>query len=208
MDSVALTPQGFMEVDAVTARTGVQKYKRNNGQIVREYRPEYEVFSDKNINALRTSAVTNDHPPEMVTPHNSKKYMVGFPSGKVEKVTVPSSSEKFLQTKIVITDANAIEAVRKGKAELSNGYSVEVDNSPGIHRGEPYDIVQRDIVNNHIALVWSARGGENVRLKMDSQDGILERDYFNFDAIIVEEKIINLDSDLIDLDAHRKRRIG
>lgn len=189
-DSVSMTPQGFMEVTAVTARTGVQKYKRKDGTIVREYRPEYEVFSDKNINALRTSAVTNDHPPEMVTPHNAKKYMVGFPSGKVEKITEPSSREKFLQTQIVISDSNAIDAVRQGKAQLSNGYSVEVDNAPGIHNGEPYDIIQRDIVNNHIAIVWEARGGENVRIKMDSEDGILEHDYLDLD---IREDILDLD---------------
>lgn len=172
-DSVVTTPQGFLEITAVTARTGVQKYLRKDGSILREFRPESEVFSIENMNALRTSPVTNDHPPEMVTPLNSKKFMVGFPSGPVEKVSEPSSVEKFLQTKLVITDQNAINAINDGKAELSNGYSVELESEPGIHMGEPYDVIQRKIINNHVAIVWKARGGENVRLKLDSLDAVL-----------------------------------
>ena len=54
-DSVVTTPQGFLEITAVTARTGVQKYLRKDGSILREFRPESEVFSIESMNALRTS---------------------------------------------------------------------------------------------------------------------------------------------------------
>ena len=102
-DSISTTAQGFIEVDAVTARTGVQKYRKPDGSIRREFRPESEVFNDVNIEALRTSIVTNDHPPEMVTPINARKYMVGFPTGPIEKATEDSSQERYLKTKLIIT---------------------------------------------------------------------------------------------------------
>ena len=34
-DSISTTAQGFIEVDAVTARTGVQKYRKPDGSIRR-----------------------------------------------------------------------------------------------------------------------------------------------------------------------------
>lgn len=180
-DSVKTTSQGFVEIDAVTARTGVQKYKKANGEIRREFRPEAEVFNQNNIDALRTSVVTNDHPPVMVTPLNAKKYMVGFPTGPIEKITEPSSEEKYLKTKIVITDKATIDAINSGKAELSNGYFSAIENSPGIYKGESYDMIQRNIINNHIAVVWKGRGGQNVRLVLDSEAAILMEDSFDYE---------------------------
>ena len=178
------TPQGFMQVRAYTARTGVQKYKRKDGTYLREYRPEQEVFTEKNIEALKTSPVTNGHPPEMVTPENSRKYMVGFPSEGVKKID-NDGPEKYLEAWLTITDKDAIAAIKAGKAQVSNGYSVELDWTPGLYKGENYDAVQRKIVNNHIAIVWHARGGPNVCLHLDSDDAIID---FNKD-----EKVIDMD---------------
>ena len=185
-NSVKKTPQGFLEIRAYTARTGVQKYKKADGSIMREYRPEAEVFSNANIEALKTSPVTNDHPPEMLTPENAKKYMVGFPSEPVRKID-NDGPEKYLETWLTITDKDAIAAIRAGKAQVSNGYSVDLDYSPGLYKGEAYDAVQRKIVNNHIAVVWHARGGANVRLHLDAEDSEIIYDeikeIFDMDAI-------------------------
>ena len=89
------TPQGFLKVRAYTARTGVQIYKKADGSSLREFRPEYEVFSDENVEALKVSPVTNGHPPEMITPENSKKYIVGFPVKGVRKIQ-DDGPEKYL----------------------------------------------------------------------------------------------------------------
>lgn len=138
--------------------------------MLREYRPEHEVFSDENIEALKTSPVTNGHPPEMVTPQNSKKYMVGFPTRTVEQIKDTVYDEKYLKTWLTITDQDAINAINAGKAQISNGYNVNLEFTPGHYKGEKYDAIQKDIVNNHIAIVWQARGGPNVRLHMDEGD--------------------------------------
>ena len=120
---VKQTVQGFIEVKATTARTGIQSYKVPGGRVLLEYRPENEVFSKENMDSLITSPVTNGHPKEMVTPDNSKKYMVGFPIRGVKKVS--KEEEHFLETTLTITDSNAIEAINAGKAQVSNGlYSI------------------------------------------------------------------------------------
>ena len=189
------TPQGFLEVRAYTARTGVQKYKKKDGTYLREYRPEQEVFTDKNIEALKTSPVTNGHPPEMVTPENSKRYMVGFPTKGVRKID-NDGPEKYLETWLTITDKDAIAAIKAGKAEVSNGYSVELDWTPGLYKGENYDAVQRKIVNNHIAIVWHARAGGNVRLHLDAEDAIvaddevLDMDTINIDSVLDMDEMV------------------
>ena len=187
--NIKKTPQGFLEIPAYTARTGVQSYKKKDGTMLKEFRPEVEVFAEKNIDALKVSPVTNGHPPEMVTPKNSKKYMVGFPTKTVEKVEDEVFGEKYLKTWLVITDQDAINAINSGKAQISNGYTVNLDFSPGFHKGYKYDAIQRDITNNHIAIVWNARGGPNVRLKMDAEDA----EFFE-----IEDEKEKIDEEVID----------
>lgn len=172
--NVKETAQGFLVIPAYTARTGIQKYRMPDGTVIKEYRPEEEVFSDSSMSSLRTAAVTDGHPPEMVNPKNADKYLVGFPDGVIEKKQ--DMHEQYLATHVIITHERAIDAIKAGKAELSNGYSTDLDFSPGEYNGEKYDAIQRNIVNNHIAIVWKGRAGERVRLRMDSKDAVLVND--------------------------------
>ena len=84
--NVKKTPQGFLVIPAYTARTGIQTYIMEDGSILNEFRPEDEVFSEKSMSSLRTAAVTNGHPEEMVNPDNAKELMLGHTSGVIEKV--------------------------------------------------------------------------------------------------------------------------
>ena len=53
--------------------------------------------------------------------------------------------------------------------ELSCGYNLRLDETPGVWEGQPYDAIQRDIEINHLALVDKARAGEQARLNIDGQ---------------------------------------
>lgn len=55
--------------------------------------------------------------------------------------------------------ANLIEA---GKKELSCGYRCIYEWAPGTYKGQPFDVVQRRIRGNHLALVESGRMGPEV----------------------------------------------
>jgi len=172
--NVKETPQGFLVIPAFTARTGIQSYRMADGSILNEFRPEDEVFSDSSMTSLRTAAVTDGHPKEMVNPENAHELMLGHTDGVIEKVQ--DGDEKFLKTHLVITHKKAIDAIRAGKAELSNGYNVDLDFTPGEYAGQRYDAVQRNIVNNHIAIVWKGRAGKKARLRLDEKDAILLTD--------------------------------
>lgn len=176
--NVRETAQGFLEITATTARTGIQRYRMDDGTVLKEFRPEDEVFSNQAIESLETSVITDGHPKEMVNPDNAGKLMVGFPKTGVEKVKI--GDEFYPKMKLVVTHRDGIEAIRAGKAQLSHGYNVDLDFGEGEHNGERYDCTQRNIVNNHIALVWRARGGENAKLHLDSQDAILITDNDNY----------------------------
>lgn len=170
-NNVKETPQGFLVIPAFTARTGLQKYRQADGTILTEYRPEEEVFSESSMASLRTAVVTNRHPVVMVNPDNAQEFMVGYTNGIVSQED--DGDEKYLATELVITHASAIDAIKKGRVELSNGYDVSLDFTPGKYKGENYDAIQRNIINNHIALVDRGRAGEKVCLKLDENDAIL-----------------------------------
>ena len=50
------------------------------------------------------------------------------------------------------------------------GYNLDLIEEPGVWKGQPYDAIQTNIVINHLALVASARAGEQARLNIDGSD--------------------------------------
>lgn len=169
LDGVEVLPTGFLRIPIFAARTGIQLYRDKEGNVLREYRPKEEVFSAKTMSSLRNAPFTNDHPDEMVSPKNARQLMVGFTGDTVENV-----DDQYLKTHVVVTDEATIELIQDGKVEVSMGYDVELDETPGEYEGEHYDMVQRNIVCNHMSLVDRARGGPEVRLRLDSDAFLVE----------------------------------
>lgn len=170
LTKIEKTPQGFVRLPAFVTRVGVFKYKKPDGSIVRELRPPDEVFSPKSLETLKLIPVTNDHPTVLVNADNAKQLAVGWTGELVKK------NDQFLETTLTIHDNSAIQDVEGGKHELSCGYESELDETPGVFQGEPYDVIQRNIQYNHVALVAKGRAGPQVRLKLDSDDAILFED--------------------------------
>jgi hypothetical protein len=168
LDGFEVTPQGFLRIPVYAARTGIQLYRKNDGTALREYRPPEEVFSERTMASLRCCPMTNNHPKEMVNADNAKDLVGGFTVDHVEKV-----DNRFLKTYVVIFDRQMIDDIQAGKREVSMGYDVDVEFTPGEVDGQKYDAVQRNIVHNHIALVDRARGGREVRLRLDGEDAVL-----------------------------------
>lgn len=161
------TDEGFLRVPARISRTGIQEYfavemgltDRDPKEVIKVYRPEEEVFSDISLNSFSSKPVTNNHPPELVTSKNSKQYTVGMSGPEVLK------DGDFVKAVLNITDAEAIENIESGKVELSNGYTADIDWTPGVTpEGEQYDAVQRNIKGNHIAIVERGRAGPSCKV--------------------------------------------
>jgi len=161
------TDEGFLVVPARISRTGIQQYlaiemglqDRNPEDVIRVYRPEEEVFADASLMSFSNKPVTNNHPPELVNAANAKQYSVGHAGPSVTR------DGSFAKTDLFIIDAQSIEDIESGKAELSNGYTADIDWTPGVSPdGEEYDAVQRNIKGNHIAIVERGRAGRDCRV--------------------------------------------
>jgi hypothetical protein len=169
LGSAERTPQGFLRIPVYATRSGVFKYKTQDGRTIREFRPPDEVFSEDSMKTLRGAPVTLRHPPVMVGPDNVKDFMKGYLSDDVKR------DEDKLSAVAYIADALAISAVEKdGLREVSCGYLADLEESPGEYEGEGYDYVQRNIRYNHLAIVDRGRAGPEVRLRLDGDDAVAE----------------------------------
>lgn len=157
------TAQGALRVDGVFTRSGVFSYKNRDGSERREYRPPEEVFRADALESFESVPVTDDHPPELVTPANRALYQRGLVSEGVRR------DGDLVVGSMVVFDAETIDKMEQGKVALSCGYEVELDETPGTHpvHGR-YDAVQRNIRGNHLALVDVARAGPEARVRMDA----------------------------------------
>lgn len=159
------TREGFLRADAFVSRVGVFSYRDGKGKTRRELRHPDEVSKADSLASLEAAPVTLDHPPEAVTAANAKAYSVGS-VGKAEM------SGRYIKALVQVTDAAAVDAVVKGKNQLSCGYTCELDWTPGTYNGERYDAVQRDIKYNHVAALALGRAGPEVAIRLDGDDAI------------------------------------
>ena len=162
------TPEGYLRIKATFARTGLQRYRRQDGSEAIEYRPEEEVSKQDALLSLANLPVTLEHPPELLTPDTCRQYQRGHTGSLVEYRT------PFAVGFVTVTDREAIDAVKRGDArEVSVGYRVKFDATPGTTPdGQRYDGVQREISGNHVAIVRKGRAGPDVRLHMDSATAV------------------------------------
>jgi hypothetical protein len=172
------TPQGGYRIPSTVARVGVLEYGDGKGGIVREYNPP-EVLQAA-LDSLLDCPVTNEHPPEAVTPANFRKYSAGFVSG------AGTFKDGMIHATQAIQDAELIADIERGaRSEVSAGYQAHVDYTPGVTpEGEPYDGIRTRIDFNHVAVVSAGRAGPEVRLVIDSVTGSVQLGSVN--ATLVE----------------------
>lgn len=160
------TDEGFLVDTPIVGRVGIQTYMNADGTTRKEYRPAEEVFSTDALNSMVGKPITDQHPKGKVTAANFKKLTIGtiLGAGKQDGNNVRAD--------IIIQDAEAIlKAEKGGVRELSLGYTVDLDETPGEFNGEKYDAIQKNIKVNHLALVSRGRAG-NARLNLDRFDAV------------------------------------
>ena len=168
-----ITPQGFLKAAATITRTGIFTYRNADGSTRRELRIPEEVFDQKTLDSFKNLPLTDDHPEADVTIDNVSGLMKGMTSERVDRHFDEEIKEDLLETDVIITDKETIRKAQDGKQEVSCGYEVFLDFTPGEYKGERYDAVQRKIKGNHLAIVDSGRAGHKARLHLDSLDAIL-----------------------------------
>ncbi|MCG9064708.1 DUF2213 domain-containing protein [Laribacter hongkongensis] len=152
------TPQGYLVVPALFARTGIQEYDGSEvgetpGQTYLVDRPAEEVFAPESVASFEGMPIAIGHPDDGITADTWRQLAVGM-------VRDVHREGDFLAGEIWICDADAIRQVEVyGIEELSGGYSCEL--VPG--HGEA-DFIQTQIRGNHVALVPRGRCGGQCRL--------------------------------------------
>ena len=159
-----LTKDGYLIAKCRVAKVGVQTYLGSelglDADVVRVYRPPSSVFDSDSMASFAHKPITVDHPPELVNSKNYGKYAVGHMGGEIA-----SDGNKYLTVPLMLTDAQAIDAVQKNGSELSAGYTMRLEVESGVtDEGESYDAVQHDIRGNHLSLVKAGRAGSEVRI--------------------------------------------
>jgi len=162
---------GFLNCDVNFTRTGVFDYYDENGNLMRELRPEDEVFSKDSVNSLKFKPVLDNHPEKLVTVENIKDLQIGMIGENIVRKDI------FLNGRIIITNKDMVETISARRAlglntEVSCGYRCKVEPKIGEHKNDGYyTFVQKDIKYNHISIVDKGRAGENVRI-LDYKDKI------------------------------------
>lgn len=155
---------GWAKLDSFITRTGVFTYYDASGNEFRELRLEDDVFAPDALASFGLVPLTNDHPPSGLDAKNTTKYAVGVVAADVRR-----DADK-VRASLSVWDAETIDAMKRGKVELSCGYNCDLEMTAGEHNGEHYDAIQRNIRGNHVALVDRGRAGPEVRIRLDGAD--------------------------------------
>lgn len=162
------TGEGFLICRNVPiARTGSMDYLESelnpagsSSKMVRVLRSPEEVFSEAALSSFEGKPVTNEHPPELLTPETYSHYAKGHAQNIRKGV---GEWDGYLMADLHIQDEELIRAVQEGKREISCGYDCSCsDNGDGTYS-------QHDIRGNHVAVVTRGRAGKNVAI-LDSVD--------------------------------------
>lgn len=156
------TQEGYLEDTPILTTTGIFEYHNPDGSIRRELRLPDEVFAPESLASYSGKPVIVTHDAGLITKDNVHKEQIGtiLSAGFKDRDTV--------RAKIIIHDTDALK--KSNLKKLSLGYNLELDETPGVWNGQPYDAIQRNIFINHLALVREARAGEQARLNIDSRD--------------------------------------
>lgn len=154
------TADGFIIDRPNLTRTGVFPYRNPDGSIRREYRPDEAVFDADSLKAFKGIPITDGHP-GLVTSENIGSRVVG------SVLSEGVRADEHVQADIIIYDPTPVD---EGRKELSVGYKVLLDYTPGITpTGEAYDAIQKLVIPNHLALVPRGRA-LTARLNLDAAD--------------------------------------
>ena len=180
-----LTPGGFLRAEGVGALAGVHEYRLRGPdgkpRIIRELLDIDTLQQDAGqIGGLPLLLLHRiDGKPS--TPENLRKRRrdeepqpgdyAGVVGDDVE--VIKDAQGGYVKLRILTQTSDARQALRSGQAaELSFGYDVEIDPTPGVHPLHgPYDQRQVSRRYDHLALVPQARHGSEARLRADEEEG-------------------------------------
>lgn len=161
LDATYFTDEGYLVDHPIVTSVGIFVYHNPDGSERRELRLPEEVFAEKSLASYKGKPIIVTHDAGYVDTDNVKEESIG---------TILSEGYRDgddVRAEIIIHDTDSLKKYKM--RELSCGYNLCLDETPGVWEGQPYDAIQRDIEINHLALVDKARAGEQARLNIDGQ---------------------------------------
>lgn len=161
LNQTFFTPEGYLRDRPILTRTGIFEYANPDGSLRRELRLPEEVFAPESLASYKGKPVIITHEAGLIDKTNVHENSIG---------TILSEgyrSDDAVRAEIVIHDTDAMR--ESNLKELSLGYNLDLDETPGEWNGEHYDAIQRNIRINHLALVMEARAGDMARLNIDGR---------------------------------------
>ena len=159
---------GWLEVkDNPISKAGVFDYlgaeigAPEPDRIYKVFRPPEELASDETIKSFRLTPFIVDH--EMLGKNATPAEKKGIQGVIGENVYY---DHPYLRGNIKIFSDAALSDISSGKIDLSPGYRSRDDfGNPGVYEGEAYEVVQRHLRGNHLALVDEGRTGADVAVQ-------------------------------------------
>jgi len=168
------TVEGFLICRNVPiARTGTMEYLESelkpdgsSAKMVTVCRSPDEVFSEAALSSFEGKPITDEHPPELLTPDTYTRYARGH-AQNVRKGD--GEWEGHVIADLHIQDEELIRAVQNGKREISCGYECSyTENEDGTYS-------QHEIRGNHIAVVARGRAGKHVAILDSKKNDMADR---------------------------------
>lgn len=156
------TPEGYLNDKPILTSTGIFEYRNPDGSMRRELRLPEDVFDPESLASYKGKPIIITHNAGLVDKSNVSKFQIGT------ILTEGERSGEDVRAEITIHDTDKMKDC--GLKELSLGYDLDLEETPGVWNGEPYDAIQRNIRINHLALVGKARAGDQARLNIDSKE--------------------------------------
>lgn len=157
------TVEGFLICRNVPiARTGEMEYLESelkpdgsSSRMVKVCRSPDEVFSGAALSSFEGKPVTDEHPPELLTPETCIRYA----RGHAQNIRRGEGEwEGHVIADLHVQDEELIREIQNGKREISCGYECSyTENKDGTYS-------QHDIRGNHIAVVTRGRAGKHVAI--------------------------------------------
>jgi len=170
MPKFETTSEGYIRGRAIVSRIGVFQYMNADGTKRAELRHPSDVLSQASLDSLKQIPITLDHPSELVNSDNIGALAVGYTGDDVQ---VDGNN---ITVNFTVTHADAIEAIKAGKRELSLGYKLDLQSEIGNYDGQEYTHRQTGVLYNHLAIVAKARAGAEARIHLDGASVLTETD--------------------------------
>lgn len=162
--------------EGIAAQEGVLVYRNADGTERLELVTRQAVLDT--AATIGRATMTLHHPKDgFVGPENFQEHAIGDVDGNV-RVEEFGAQGGFARVRVMtaVRRADALAAIGEGVCQLSSGYEVDLDETPGEHPvfGR-YDARQTGRRINHLALVPEGRSGPGVALRTDSNDAVCAR---------------------------------